>query len=481
LENAPITETVPSAEFPAQQGQQTEEAPAQTQSTQTPNGLTDEELEQRNLPPLRGSWYRVQRQSPTLSPRDQAEMQLQSIESGYSAWLGGTGLLNYRSGNLGYDHLSALEAPFEASMPIGHGARLTVVAKPVFLDSGQATGQATISVLEAINSGTAAALTAIPEPIGTYVPTSTSLPPPQQNAVGLGGEVQLAFPHLAIAGGYSPAGFLVSTFTARANWRPGNGPFTFSFFRDSIKDSQLSYSGLRDPAGTTLGSLGQIWGGVVANDGHIQYARGDAQSGYYFAVGGQYLHGYVVEHNVRFDGTGGAYWRVLTDPEYGTLSIGANFFAMHYTDNQDAFTHGMGGYFSPQSYFLANIPFTWAGHYGTRWHYNIVGAAGVQAFSENETPLFPLAVDKATETAQGNPMLPDMTSVGPNYDLRVTAAYELSSHWFVGGFFGANNTRNYNEASTGFFVRYTFREQPSTVTTPTGLFPTDGLRPFTVP
>ena len=221
---------------------------------------------------------------------------------------------------------------------------------------------------------------------------------------------------------------------------------------------------------------------MVANDGHVQYARGgDAQSGYYFAVGGQYIQGYVVEHNARFDGSGGAYWRAITSPEYGNLSIGVNFFAMHYTDNQDAFTHGMGGYFSPQGYFLANIPFTWAGHYGTHWHYTVVGAAGVQAFSENETPLFPLAVYKNTETLQGNPQLPDMTSVGANYDLHGTVAYQVNPHWFVGGYFGANNTRNYNSASVGFFVRYTFREQPSTVTTPTGLFPIDGMRPFTVP
>jgi hypothetical protein len=74
-----------------------------------------------------------------------------------------------------------------------------------------------------------------------------------------------------------------------------------------------------------------------------------------------------------------------------------------------------------------------------------------------------------------------MTSVGPNYDLRANAAYQIGPHWFAGGFLSANNSRNYSSASAGFFVRYLFRSQPSTVTTPTGLFPTDGLRPFTVP
>ena len=320
----------------------------------------------------------------------------------------------------------------------------------------------------------------IPQPIGTLTATDTT-PPGQQNSVGIGGEVQLAFPHLAIAGGYTPEGFLVATFTGRAQWKPGNGPFTFNFVRDPVRDTQLSYSGLRDPAGNTLGNLGQIWGGVVANQGGVQFSKGDAESGFYIGAGGQYLTGYMVETNTRFDGSGGAYWRLLTSPEYGNLSIGANFFAMHYDHNEDAFTHGMGGYFSPQAYFLANVPFTWAAHSGTHWHYNIPGSLGVQAFQQVVTPLWPLAADKALETSQNNAQLPAKTSVGPNYDLRGSAAYQISPHWFAGGFFSANNSRNYSAVSTGFYVRFLFREQPSTVAGPTGIFPTDGLRPFTVP
>jgi hypothetical protein len=466
---------------------QVTDLPAAPQST-TGAGLSDQELEQRNLPPLRGPWVRIQREQRTTSPRDEAEMQLRSIESGYSPWLGGAGILNYRSGNLGYDHLSALEAPFEVSMPLGYAARLTIVARPVFLDSGQADGTSVISVQESTTAGTA--LVQIPQPIGTDTNTSAATTtttttaadiPAQQNAVGIGGEAQLSFAHLAIAGGYTPSGFLVATFTGRAMWKPGNGPFTFNFVRDSVKDTQLSYSGLRDPSGNTLGNLGQVWGGVVANQGSLQYSRGDAMSGFYVGGGGQYLSGYQVQTNIRIDGSGGAYWRLLTSPENGNLSIGVNFFGMHYTHNEDAFTHGMGGYFSPQAYFLANVPFTWAGHSGTSWHYNVMGSLGVQAFQEDLTPLWPLAVDKALETAMNNAMLPAKTSVGPNYDLRAQAAYQISPHWFAGGFLGANNSRNYTSLSTGFYVRYLFRSQPSTVAGPTGIFPTDGLRPFTVP
>jgi tetratricopeptide (TPR) repeat protein len=494
-EQNPSQVTVPQASVPETTTQSAPEStvPA-SPGTVTTNGITDEELQQQNLPPLRGPWVRIQREQRVISPREEAESQLQSLESGYSPWMGGTGLVNYRSGSLGYDHLSALEAPFEVSTPLGYNARLTVIAKPVFLDSGQADGTSVITVQEATISGTC--LVTISQPLGTAIntgpqgsgsacgttgTTTTFSTPPQQNAAGVGGEVQLAFQHLALAAGYTPYGLLVSNVTGRAQWRPENGPFTFSFVREPVKDTQLSYAGLRDPGSASLSYPGTVWGGVIANQGNVQYSRGDAQSGFYLGAGGQYLTGTNVQDNVRIDGSGGAYWRIRTLPEYGNLSVGVNFFGMHYEHNQQAFTFGMGGYFSPQEYFLANIPFTWTAHYQTRWHYEILGGIGVQAFQQDKTPLYPLAGQKSLEIALNNAELPALTSVGPNYNLRSTVAYQIGPHWFAGGFFSANNSRNYAAVSAGFSIHYTFRAQPSTVTSPTGLFPNDGFRPFTVP
>jgi tetratricopeptide (TPR) repeat protein len=497
----PTLDHVPAEEAYPQQVQVPVEIPAEPEPATTGAGLTDQELMQRDLPPLRGPWIRIQRDAHPLSPRDEAEMQLRSIESGYSGWLGAEGRVNFRSGNLGYDELADLEAAFEASAPLGYNARIVFVVKPVFLDSGQANGNATLSILGAASTSTPLTLISMPMPIGSLVPTGTTLPA-QQNSSGIAGELQLIFPHFALAGGWTPYGFLVSTFTGRAQWKPGNGPITFNFVRDPIKDSQLSYAGLRDPQYTSEGSEGPIWGGVVANSGNIQIARGGAEAGIYMGAGGQYITGYNVENNFRFDASGGAYWRLKTVPEYGNLSIGTNFFAMRYSHNEDAFTWGMGGYFSPQAYFLANIPFTWTGHYLTRWHYNIVGSLGVQAFSEDTTPLYPninssVSFEKGLENTisyapngssgpiYGDLSLPARTSVGPNYDIRVQSAYQINSHWFAGGFLSANNSRNFASVSAGFYVRFLFREQPSTVAGPTGLFPVfppnDGLRPFTVP
>jgi tetratricopeptide (TPR) repeat protein len=454
---------------------------ATTQGSQstTPAGLTDQELQERNLPPLRGPWARLTHKEPsTLSPRDEAEMQLRTIEGGYSGWLGGTGNIAHRTGDPGFSSLTSLEAAFEASIPLSTHARLTFIAHPVFLDSGAANGSAVIN----LTTGSTTVSTA--EPIGTLTGAVASVTPPaQQNAAGIGGEAQLTFGNLAIAGGYTPYGFLISNWNARATWRPGNGPITFLFNRDSVKDTQLSYSGLRDPGTITAFNSGNVWGGVMANSGNIQYSRGDLISGFYAGVGGQYITGYHVQENRRYDGSMGAYWRAFTMPEYGQLNIGANFFAMHYSYNLQAFTYGQGGYFSPQSYFLANVPITWTGHYLTRWHYTVLGSFGIQAFSENAEPLAPLDLGVETNTFN-NAKLAALTSVGANFDLRAQVAYAISDHWFVGGFAGANNSRDYTNVNAGFSIRYLFRSQPSTVAGPTGLFQTDdvhALRPLTVP
>jgi tetratricopeptide (TPR) repeat protein len=425
-------------------------------------GASDNDLMQENLPPLRGGYRRpaiVQRRNP----REEAEAQLATIEGGFSPWLGGTGLVTHRSGTAGFDQLTVLDAPFEASAPLGGLARITLIVRPSFLDTGTGT---TAPILP---SGAS-------EQFGTL---AAGVVPAQQNASGVGGEVQVATSNFAASAGYTPTGFLVGNAIGRLNWKPGNGPFTFTFNRDSVKDSQLSYSGARDPGSASATFSGNVWGGVIANAGQVQFGKGDASSGFYASGGGQYLSGVHVQNNARIDGDAGAYWRVLAVPDMGNLTIGANFFGMHYSHNERYFTYGQGGYFSPQAYFLANVPVTWQGRYGVNFHYTITGALGLQAFQEDSSQYFPL--DTALETASNNASYASQTNVGNNYDLHAEFAYHLTDHWFAGSYLSFNNTRDYNTQTVGFFVRFLFRPQYPTELGPTGLFPADGLRPFQVP
>jgi hypothetical protein len=428
-----------------------------------PDGITDDELIKENLPPLRGHYERpsIVRQRDL---REQAQMNLSTIEAGYSAWAGGTGVVNHRSGTAGFDALTALQAPFEASAPLSTGGRLTIVSNPVFLDSGAVTQSPLLPG-------------GIAERLGT-APANAVLN--QQNAVGIGGEVQFATENFAAAAGYSPWGFLVSNVIGRVNWKPGNGPLTVTATRDSVRDSQLSYSGLRDPGSVGPGFAGNVWGGVVSTGGEVQYGKSDPTSGYYVSVGGQHLNGVHVDSNNRIDGDAGAYFRVKEVPDEGNLTVGVNFFGMHYSTNENFFTYGHGGYFSPQAYYLANVPFSFAGRYGPNIHYSAVAAFGLEAFQQDSAPYFPL--DTALEVANNNAAYSAQSVVSGNYDFKGEVAYHLSDHWFAGGFLSLNNTRDYNSQIVGFFIRFTSRPQVEYDNGgPTGLYPWDGLRPYLAP
>lgn len=250
---------------------------------------------------------------------------------------------------------------------------------------------------------------------------------------------------------------------------PPSSHFTFTFGRDPITDTQLSYAGLRDLGSKTPTFPGNVWGGVITNAGEAQLAFGNERSGWYIQGGGQYITGQHVENNSRFDGDAGAYWAVWHRPEYGNLTLGMNFFGMHYNQNLRYFTYGQGGYFSPEAYMLAGIPFTFNGHHGPRFHYRVVGSLGIQAFQESSTPYFPL--DPAIQAANNNPYYPEQSSVGANYSFLGEGAYAVAQHWYVGGYLSFNNARNYAAVDVGFFVRYLFRPQPASEEIgPTGIF-----------
>jgi cellulose synthase operon protein C len=295
----------------------------------------------------------------------------------------------------------------------------------------------------------------------------------------VGSELQLTANNFAARIGQTPYGLLVKNIIGGISWRPTGGPFTFVFARDGSKETQLAYSGLRDPGSATATFDGNIWGGVVINAGDLKVVHGGALSGFYAGVGGQYITGQHVQTNTRFHGNAGAYWRILSLPGLGTLVLGADFFGMHYAHNLRYFTYGQGGYFSPEAYFLAAMPLTWTGQYGPNLHYNVRGSIGAQSFQEDSEPYFPL--DPNLQAQFGNPLYPVNSRVGANYDLRAEISHRVQVHWWVGGFLDFNNTRDYESQSGGFFVRYLFRPQPEYEGGPIGAFPRDGFRPVMVP
>ena len=443
---------------------------------------TDADLQANHLPPLRGPYYRggdvVAAQVP-LTPRQQAERDLQTLESSYSGWAGGTASARYRSGTVGLDRLTDLESTVEASVTFSNSVRVTIVPKAVFLNSGT------------LDTTAYAGLSGGGVPVLGTLTANAVTPPTQQNANGIGGELQVTANKFAAAVGYTPYEFLIRNFTGRLLYKPGSH-FTLSVNRESVTETQLSYSGLRDPGSASGVFAGNVWGGVINTGGGIRFDMGDEKAGFYITADGSDVSGVHVLENTKFEGSAGAYFLAHTFPGYGKINIGASLFGMHFAQNERGLSYGLGGYFSPTAYFLASVPVTFTGKYGDNFHYSVAGNVGVQTFQESSQLLFPLdrAIQSNYETtnctnaqvaAKSCGFLPVNSNTGANYGFNAEGAYRITDHWFGGAYISANNTNNYNTVTGGFFVRYLFRPQTVVDDYPTGLFPVEGFRPLRVP
>ena len=371
-------------------------------------------------------------QTDNGSPRDLVENEIAGVDSQLSPFFGTEAILHGRSGQPGFDQLVSQEADIQASTTLGQSLRMTVIASPVVLDAGTPTGQSTLQ-------------------LGTLPAGSTFGP---MGATGLGGEMQLVTPDFGVRLGVTPQGFPIRNFTGAFVYKPDGGPIQITASRTPVTDTLLSYAGIRDPG------TGQVWGGVISNGISGLGSWGSASSGFYAGLGYQYITGEDVETNRSFNGTVGSYWRVLTRPS-GSLTIGLNFSGMGYAENLRYFTLGQGGYFSPQSYFLFNVPIHWGGTYEDRFEYSVDASLGSQHFQEDVTPYFPLAPGPSSHgPVIARPVFsyyPSQISTGANYSMVFKGGYHLSENWVLGGFVNVNNTLNYASQTAGFYMRFQFR------------------------
>ena len=358
---------------------------------------------------------------------DSVEDKLASIESRNTPYLSSRMSVWSRGGQAGFSRLFIQQAEFEASTTLADTLRASLILKPTYLMGGTADG-----------SGTSL--------FGTQdKPASFAT----QSASGVAAEAQLSAPMVGVRIGTTPRGFLMNNWVGGFRVQPWNGPITFLLERDSVRDTMLAYAGARDPI------TNQIMGGVMSNSASLQGRWGNSMSGMYASLGYQSLNGRNVAKNTGFNGNLGMWWKLMATHD-GDLTAGMNFSGMGYDRNLRYFTLGQGGYFSPQQYFLFNVPVRWTGTHG-RLQYTIGGSLGLQHFNEDASDYYPT---NAALQAAANKQYPTLVSTGANFAFDSRLGYQLAPHWMLGAFLTANNARNYTAASGGLFVKYTFEERP---------------------
>lgn len=340
-----------------------------------------------------------------------------------------TTAISSRSGTPGFDRRTLQETDLSISKVLGNAVRASFIVRPTSIRTEASDGSSETFRL------------------GLLPATSTF---DGQSVSGMAAEFQLSSNDFGLRVGASPQGFLVKNYVGGIRFRPAGGAVTFQLTRDNIKDSLLSFAGQRDPI------TKQVWGGVMSNLAQITGNWGTEQSGFYLSGGYAIVTGQNVQTNRAFNGNGGNYWRVLHNAN-GALTVGLNMTGQAYEKNLRYYTTGQGGYFSPQRFYMFNVPLTWRGTYGTRFRYVVSGGLGTQHFREDRSPYFPTLM-----TLQNAILLyyPGQSQTGASYSVDFRGIYQLSEQWFLESFVNINNARNFTAQSAGFTVKYGFRPRP---------------------
>lgn len=248
------------------------------------------------------------------------------------------------------------------------------------------------------------------------------------------GTTPLGFGKTSVVGGITVSPRLSPSVTAKV-WAE----------RRTVEDSVVAYAGTNDPVS------GTFWGAVRRAGGGASMSYDVAGTGVY-ADGSYYVFkGSNVRSNHGIQANVGGYTRLLNG-RYSTLSVGINGNYQNYGNDQNYFTFGHGGYFSPQSFLSVSFPI----HYQLRQpggiEIDLNAAPGYQSYNQDSAPLYP--TDPAAQ-AQLDALKAANNDVRARYDsisqtgfglaAGGSAYYPINPRMKIGGELNYNTFGAYNE------------------------------------
>lgn len=326
----------------------------------------------------------------------------------------------------GLGKLTMVEAPLEVNIPLGDN-RVVVRATPVTLNSGSVSADAG----SRFGDGSAGAAGSNRE---TGVGLSVGFERPAEGLKADIGSTPMGFQYTTVAGGVS---------VDRPLGENPNLRYGLNISRRPVTDSVTSF------AGSTDDRSGLSWGGVTANGGRGQISYDNQTIGGYGYGSWHKLVGNNVKANSRGEIGGGVYW-YLNNTENSKLTAGVSVMALSYDNDQNYFTYGHGGYFSPQSFFAIGIPVMWSQR-SERFSYQVKGSVGVQHFKQDGAEYFP--DDSAMQAASGQ-SYDGQSKTGIGYSLSAAGEYRIGGNMFLGGNVGLDNARDYRQLSGALYMRY---------------------------
>ena len=273
-----------------------------------------------------------------------------------------------RSGEEGLDKLFESRLPLSFNFNIGQG-RMDFTITSVFLSSGDLTSDPFTNRF-----------------FGTYALSPAEDRPLDESTDTAGQEISIGYEAggLKVRIGTTPLGFEVTNGTGDISFNHSfNSGFNFGVgaFIEPIKDSVLSYSGIKDPIS------GLEWGGIMKKGGTFSLGYDAGNFGVYFDLTSAIYEGESVADNDFAQINTGLYFFPQRNEQF-EMATGFNITAFGFENNMRFFTFGQGGYFSPESFLSASIPLRMTYTEG-KVTVKLDLGLGVQFFEEEAASFYP--------------------------------------------------------------------------------------------
>ena len=346
-----------------------------------------------------------------------------------------------RSGEVGLSELKDIGGTATISTGFA-GGRVSATASPVVLDAGTPNR----SGLARFGSNPTIEAQAIVDKVASPLVAADA-----QHASGVAFGVGYQNGPFKADAGSTPVGF-------EKTQLQGGVTFSPKFDEDSsgkvwaerrpVTDSVVSYAGTKDPV------TGQTWGAVMRTGGGASYSYDHGGTGAYADASYYRYDGTNVKKNSSYQVNIGGYLRAYQSAST-TLSIGANINYQAYDNNQNFFSLGHGGYFSPQSFVSLSFPMHFETKFGSGWKVNADFSPGYQSYKQDEVDLYPtdaaaqakLDALKATDTDVRS-HYDGISKTGFGYALNAGVAYQVGANTQIGGDIKLNTFGDYKEFQT---------------------------------
>jgi hypothetical protein len=275
--------------------------------------------------------------------------------------------------------------------------------------------------------------------------------------------------------GSSPQGFPVSYLVGgiKKTGNIGDGYYMLDISRRPKTNSLLSYAGAHDPV------TGEVWGGVRKNGAEFYSGYDIKQLGLFLQGSAHYLDGEKVKSNSTIMGRTGADWAWIDDVDM-RLTTGFALMYMANANDQQYYTFGHGGYWSPQDYKSISLPVQWTGRFH-KLSYLFRGSGSYSMSQQDGADFYPtrsgLQAQAGLQTqlpaGYDSPVYGASSSTAFGYTLTGMLEYQVQDQWYLGARMELARSPYYAPNFMSFYFRYDF--EPSNKPIP---FPPRPVKPY---